>query len=180
MKKWLTCVLVMVTSLVALGQREIDGDSKPSFADRLYFGGGLGLNGGTDSYGYRYFYVGLYPIIGYMVNNQFSVGMGITYQYYSYPDVDQTIHQYGFSPFARYNFGQVFLYAEYSLLNTPTYYPTGSLQRKNFSRLLLGVGYSQPLGRRGSINAMGLYDVMWKRSDYAFASPWVLRVYFSY
>lgn len=177
MKKWLTCALVIVTSLTTYGQREIDEDSNPSFSERLYFGGGLGLNGGTDSYGNRYFYVGLYPIVGYMVNNEFSVGTGISYQYYSYPDVDETYIQYGISPFARYNFGQVFLYGEYSLMNTPTFI---NAQRKNFSRLLLGVGYSQPLGQRGALNVMGLYDVLWVRTDYAFASPWVLRVYFSF
>lgn len=176
MKRECLFAFFFLSSIIALAQLQVDEESKLS--DRLYFGGGLGLNGGTDAYAGRYFYVGLYPIIGYMVNNQFSVGTGITYQYYSYSDVGQEIHQYGISPFARYNIGQLFFYGEYMLLSTPTYYgPTSP--RKVFDRLLLGVGYSQPLGQRSSLNVVGMYDVLWRQGDYAFTSPWVLRVYFS-
>ncbi len=175
MKKGSLSFLFVAISLITFGQRMVDENSKLS--ERIYFGGGLGLNGGTDSYGNRYFYVGLYPIIGYMVNNQFSVGTGISYQYYSYPDFDQSYSQYGISPFARYSFGQVFLYSEYSLLNTPT---TSTSVRKNYSRLLLGVGFTQPLGQRGALNVMGLYDVLWVQTDRAFASPWVIRVFFTF
>lgn len=177
MKSLLACVLFLSCSVSALGQREIDEDSKPSWKERVYLGGGLALNGGTDSYGNKYFYVGLYPIIGYMVTSKFSVGSGITWQHYSYPDYNQTINQYGVSPFARYNLGQAFLYTEYMILNSPTYIST---QRKTYNRLLLGLGYSQPLGRRGSLNVMGLYDVLYKQEDRVFASPWVFRVFFSF
>lgn len=177
MKKLLLSSVLFISFLSVLGQIDVMDDAKLS--DRLYFGGGLGLNGGTDSYGNRYFYVGLYPIIGYMVNNNFSTGLGINYQYYSYPDMDYDVHQYGFSPFVRYNFGQLFLYAEYTILNTPVYSITSGV-RKNFDRLLLGAGFSQPLGGRASLNVMGLYDVIWNRSEYAFASPWVFRVFVSF
>jgi hypothetical protein len=176
MKRLSLLFFLALISVTSVAQLDVMENSKLS--DRIYFGGGLGLNGGTDSYGNRYFFVGLYPIIGYMVNNQFSVGTGITYQYYSYPDVDQVINQYGVSPFARYNFGQLFLYTEYMILNSPTYAGT-TTGRKIFNRFLVGAGYSQPLGKRSSLNVMGLYDVIWKQSDFAFASPWVIRVYFS-
>ncbi len=176
MKKVLLVALLLV-SLTATAQRDVLDNAKLS--DRLYFGGGMGLNAGTDPYSGKYFYIALFPIIGYMVNNQFSVGTGITYQYYSYSDIGQEIHQYGVSPFARYNFGQMFLYGEYSLLSTPTYYgPTSP--RKVYDRLLLGVGFSQPIGARGSLNVMGLYDVIWKQGDYAFTSPWVFRVFVAF
>ena len=176
MRKWLLsfCLLAFLTQ--AIGQREIDEGSKPSFKDRVYFGGGLGLSGGTDANGNQYFYIGLYPIIGYMVTNQFSVGTGITFQHYNYPDFNLSINQYGFSPFARYNFGNLFLYTEYQILNSATFI---NAQRKTYNRLLFGIGYSQPLGKRSSINVMGLYDVIWKQSDGAFASPFVFRVFFS-
>ena len=177
MRKVSLSIVLIFVSAVAFAQRDVFDNAKLS--ERLYFGGGLGLNGGTDSYGNRYFYVGLYPIVGYMVNSQFSVGMGINYQYYSYPDWDQESHQYGFSPFMRYNFGQLFLYAEYALLNTPVYNINSGV-RKTYDRLLLGAGFSQPLGGRGALNVMGLYDVLWNRSEYAFASPWVFRVFVSF
>lgn len=175
MRTFLIVLFLFICGISANAQRDVMDNS--SLSDRLYFGGGLGLNGGTDTYGNRYFYVGLFPIIGYMVNNNFSVGTGISYQYYSYPDVDLTLNQYGVSPFARYNFGQIFAYAEYMLLNSPTFI---NAQRTMFDRLLLGIGYAQPLGGRASLNVIGMYDVIWKQSDYAFASPWVFRVYFSF
>lgn len=177
MKKFLLSSALFLCSILAFAQRDVMENS--SLSERLYFGGGLGLNGGTDGYGNRYFYVGLYPIVGYMVNSNLSVGMGINYQYYSYPDVDYDIHQYGFSPFVRYNFGQLFLYGEYTLLNTPVYNINSGV-RKTYDRLLLGAGFSQPLGGRAALNVMGLYDVLWNRSEYVFQSPWVFRVFVSF
>jgi len=173
---WLI-VCILSLSSVAFAQREIDERAGWGLKDRLYVGGGFGLNGGNDSYGNRYFYIGLNPIIGYMITPQFSGGLGLQWQHYSYPDYNSKIDQYGVSPFLRYNFGQLFAYTEYNVLNTPTLYNT---ERKNFDRFLMGLGYSQPLGRRGSLNAMALYDVIYSNTERAFASPWVLRVYFSF
>ncbi len=173
---WLI-VCILSLSSVAFAQREIDERAGWGLKDRLYVGGGFGLNGGNDSYGNRYFYIGLNPIIGYMITPQFSGGLGLQWQHYSYPDYNSKIDQYGVSPFLRYNFGQLFAYTEYNVLNTPTLYNT---ERKNFDRFLMGLGYSQPLGRRGSLNAMALYDVIYSNTERAFASPWVFRVYFSF
>jgi len=177
MNRVLLIAVILAASLAANAQREVSENSKLS--ERLYFGGGLGMNGGTDPYAGRYFFIGVYPVIGYMVNNQLSVGTSLTYQYYSYSDVGQEINQYGIAPFARYNFGQLFAYTEYSLLSTPTYYGP-SMPRKVFDRFLIGIGFAQPLGGRAALNVMGMYDVIWKRGDYAFASPWVFRVYVSF
>lgn len=173
---WLIVCILSLSSVV-FAQREIDERAGWGLKDRLYVGGGFGLNGGNDSYGNRYFYIGLNPIIGYMITPQFSGGLGLQWQHYSYPDYNSKIDQYGVSPFLRYNFGQLFAYTEYNVLNTPTLYNT---ERKNFDRFLMGLGYSQPLGRRGSLNAMALYDVIYSNTERAFASPWVFRVYFSF
>ncbi|MBA4146353.1 MAG: hypothetical protein C0523_11345 [Cytophaga sp.] len=179
MKKPILLLLSLFAAFSVLAQIEVDEDSPtPSFKDRVYFGGGVGLNGGRDGYGNNYFYVALNPIVGYMVTPQFSVGTGISWQHYSYPDVDIKINQYGVSPFMRYNFGKLFTYGEYNLINTPSFYDLN--KRSNYDRLLLGLGYSQPLGRRGAINAMALYDVLYNQSDRVFASPWVFRVFFSF
>ena len=168
--------IVLLISSACYGQIPIDNSTGWSLKDRLYFGGGFGLNGGSDSFGNRYWYVGLNPIVGYMITPQFSAGLGIQWQHYSYPDNDVTIDQYGVSPFMRYNFGQLFAYTEYSVLNTPVF---GNTERRNFDRLLAGLGYSQPIGRRSAINVMALYDLIYNNSERAFASPWVLRVLFS-
>jgi hypothetical protein len=171
-------LLFLGLPLFGIAQREIEEGDKPKLKDRLYFGGGFGLNSGTDGYGNTYFFYALNPIIGYMVNPKFSVGTGINWQQTSYDRPKVTLTQYGISPFARYNFDQLFAYGEYNLISTPTF--INSDQRRVFSRMLLGLGYSQPLGSRGAINAMALYDVLYNQSDRAFASPWVFRVFFSF
>jgi len=176
MKKVLIFSLLLVSGGCVMAQREVDEDSK-SFKDRVYFGGGLGINGGTNGYGNRYFYVAVSPTIGYMVTNSFSAGTNLTWQHYSYPDIDQSVDQYGFSPFVRQNFGQLFLYSEFQVLNSPTF---NNSSRRNYNRGLIGVGFTQPVGKRGAINAMGLYDVLYNQSERVFASPWVFRVYFSF
>jgi len=164
----------------AWAQRPVEEDSKPSFKDRVYFGGGIGLNGGVDGSGNNYFYFAVSPIIGYMVTPKLSVGTGVSWQQYNYTDIKVKVNQYGISPFVRYNLGRLFSYAEYSLINTPNYY-SSSTSRSNYDRLLLGLGYTMPFGSgRGAINAMGLYDVLYKQSDHVFASPWVFRIFFSF
>jgi hypothetical protein len=168
--------LVLIT-ILSHAQRVVDEGAGWSLKDRLYVGGGFGLNGGTDAWGNRYFYFALNPIIGYMVTQRLSVGTGINWQRYTYTEpVKLKIDQYGASPFIRYNFSQLFAYGEYNLLNTPTFTLS---QRRTYDRLLLGLGYSQPFGRRGAINAMALYDVIYDRNERAFVSPWVFRVFFS-
>jgi hypothetical protein len=177
MKRFVFVCVIMLVSYNLTAQRVVDEGAGWSLKDRLYVGGGFGLNGGTDQWGNRYFYFAINPIIGYMVTQRFSVGSGINWQRYSYTEpVKLKIDQYGVSPFVRYNFSQLFAYGEYNLLNTPTF---SLSQRKTFDRLLLGLGYSQPFGRRGAINAMALYDVIYDQNERAFASPWVFRVFFS-
>ena len=178
MKTLLVCAVGLFCTVLAFGQRTFDENGKPSVLDRMYFGGGLGFSGGTNAYGQRYTYLGIYPIVGYMLTNKFSVGATITYQHYSYPDVGQTVDQYGISPFARYNLGQVFLYSEFMILNSPTYDPNSP--RKIYNRWLNGLGFQQPLGKRGAINAMVLYDVLYTQSELVFTSPWVFRVFVSF
>jgi hypothetical protein len=174
-------VILFLASLpfLAIAQREIDEDTPHKLKDRVYFGGGFGLNTGSLN-GVGYFDISLSPIIGYMITPQFSAGTGISWQRTSYdtnPGI--VLNQWGISPFARYNFNQQFFtMAEYNFISTPTLNATGTT--RTFSRFLLGLGYSQPLGGRGAINAVGLYDVMFNQREQAFASPWVFRVFFTF
>jgi len=56
-------------------------EPKSSFADRLYFGGALGLSIGSYSS-----LIDLSPIVGYALTDDFIVGIGLTYKYYRYKD----------------------------------------------------------------------------------------------
>jgi len=171
-------VILIFLSVQTWAQREVDANSGWGLKDRIYTGGGLALNGGADAFGNRYFYFAVNPIVGYMVTSKFSVGTGVTWQRFAYTQpVKLNIDQYGVSPFMRYNFDQLFAYGEYNLINTPVFLGTG--ERRNFDRLLLGLGYTQPIGPRSAINLMALYDVIYDNQERAFASPWVFRVFFT-
>ena len=160
--------------------------------DKFYFAGGGGFGAGTSG-GARYTYYSLFPIIGYRVTPQFTAGTGFNYQHYGYPDFGISLNQYGITPFLRYTFNQqgdsqsprmngVFFQTEYDYISSPTVnYNTGQVEngRQWFSRLLFGVGYSQPIGRRSALNAMVMYDVLYKQPS-VFSSPIVVRVFFSF
>jgi hypothetical protein len=170
-------VLLLFVSVSSWAQREVNDNTGSAFKDRIYTGGGLALNGGTDGFGNRYFYFAVNPIVGYMVTSNFSIGTGVTWQRFAYTQpIKLNIDQYGVSPFVRYNFNQLFAYGEYNVINTPTF---SLAERRNFDRLLLGLGYSQPIGPRSAINLMALYDVLYDNQEQAFASPWVFRVFFT-
>jgi len=159
----------------SFAQRDVD--ERSTLSERLYFGGGLGFGTGT---GYTQF--SLSPIVGYMVTPKFSAGMGLTYQNYSYSYTTPSIsvQQYGFSPFARYNINELFLYGEFNALNSPTYISTTRTERAFYTRLLAGLGYTFTTGRdRGGLNAVALYDLAYKNNG-IFQSPWVIRVFFTY
>jgi hypothetical protein len=172
--------LAFSISNTALAQRDVeDGDD---WKERLYFGGGGGFNGGNSN-GIRYWSISVTPIVGYMVAPKFSVGTGVSYQRTTYQDYNFNYVQYGFMPFLRYNFNELFLTAEYNYINLPTLTQNssgfGTDSRVFRSRMLFGAGYSQPLGGRSRLNAVALYDVLYKPGN-GFLSPWVFRVFFSF
>lgn len=172
--------ILIVLAQPVFAQREVDEDA--DWKDRVYFGGGGGFNGGTSN-GIRYWSISVTPIVGYMVTSQMSVGTALAYQRTTYQDFDFNYVQYGVMPFVRYNFNDFFLTAEYNYINLPDVTSSGSSfssgDRMFRSRMLLGAGYSQPLGDRARLNAMALYDVLYTQPS-VFQSPWVFRVFFSF
>ena len=172
--KNICCIVVLISlSLACLAQRQIDADAPHTLKERGYFGGGLGLSGGTG-----YFYFALNPIVGYMFTPNFSAGTGINYSSTTYTNISpsRSVNQYGISPFLRYNFDQLFMYGEYNYLSSNF---INSTDRRFIDRLLLGIGYSQPLGNRGAVNVVALYDVLYQQNVSPFASPWVFRAFFT-
>ena len=177
MTRILTIILCAIT-VGLMAQREVDDRSE--WKDRLYFGGGGGLNGGTDVQGNKFFFFSLSPVVGYMITSQLSAGMGLVYQRTNYSDLNFSFTQYGVMPFVRYNFKDLFLTAEYNYINLPRLdrnYKT--VDRIFLDRLLLGAGYSQPLGGNTKLNVMAMYDVLFQRPS-PFLTPWVFRVFFTF
>ncbi len=127
---------------------------KQPFWNRVYFGGNVGLQFGTSTF------LAVSPLVGYKITKKFSVGIGITYQYYQYKDQYFNIQTnvYGARVFGRYmltNF--LFAHAEYEYLNLEAFdfFPR---RRVDVGSLLAGGGYIQQFGRRSALVAMILYN----------------------
>ena len=139
----------------------------PSFWDRVYFGGGLGLQFGDQTV------VQVAPIAAYKVTEKFHVGVGVTYIYYNlkqyYYDPNGILQYYKYSSnvyggslFAKYFlFDEIFAYGEYGLLNMEIYNPIFyNTSRQNINSMLLGGGYMQMVGRSVGVEFLLLYDVI--------------------
>jgi hypothetical protein len=173
---------VSATAFAQYNQKSGKGPKGPNSAsalplsERVYFGGGGGFGAGTDANGLRYSYISISPLVGYRITLPWSAGLQLIYQTYNFSQIKQRYNQYGFAPFTQYRFGQLFAYGEYQVISAPRVTSDG---RAMYSRLPLGIGFTQPIGTRAAINAVALYDVLWnsQRQTSPFLSPWVLRVY---
>ena len=145
-------------------------------SSKWYFSMGGSLGGGTNIQGFRYTYILLFPTIGYRVSPQSLLGANPQYSKYSFPDIGASYDQLGLGLFYRYYLQQLFFQAEYDKISSTT---LDNSSRKYFDRFLVGVGYMLPIGRRGGINGMVLYDVLYQQNG-VFQSPIVYRVFFSF
>ncbi|WP_017733811.1 hypothetical protein [Nafulsella turpanensis] len=178
MKRFFTCCLLVIFSLQAAAQRNLEEVEKPGFKDRIYFGGGgaLQFTGGV-------FLVGVSPLAGYMITKKLSAGLGATYQYAHYRFADESTHTYGGRTFVRYNiFRSIYTTGEYEMLNFEM--PQIGMDdepRQWVDRLLFGGGYFQQLGGRGGFHIGLLYDFLYREGPgNPYTSPWVYRIGFTF
>lgn len=160
MLRSLTITVLLLTGLIAQAQDAATSRNAHDFADRLWFGGGIGLSFGTVTA------IQLDPLVGYKVDEEgkFSVGLGGSYWYYQdnrySPSVNFT--GYGYRTFTRYRFiEQLYAHAEFLHLNVERYIGlTDQVSRIWVPHLLVGGGYRQPLGDNSSIYFQALFDVL--------------------
>lgn len=150
---------------------------KPSFRDRVFFGGGFGLSFGSASD-----HVSVSPLVGYKLTPRVATGVQIQYQYnnYKYISPSQSTSDYGASVFLRYNFyGPLFLHAEYEYLNYVYEIVGDTRKRDHFDSFMAGGGFFQPLGRNAGFYIMGLYNFNYRAGSpnefSPYAEPWILR-----
>jgi hypothetical protein len=145
MKKVIPVILLCLVSL-QLG-------AQTRFIDRLYFGGGLGLQFGTITA------IDISPLVGYKITERFSAGIGGTYIYFRAPGFRST-DIYGGRVFSRYMILEnLFAYTEYELLNREVYDDFEGLRRMNVSGVYVGGGYFMPVGRNAGVGLMLLYNL---------------------
>ena len=128
---------------------------EPSFWDKVYVGGNLGLQFGTVTF------IEVSPLVGYHITEKISAGVGVTYQYYHIKDrtTDFQTNVYGGKVFGRYMFNDyLFGHVEYEFLNLEAFDFYPQRRRVDVESILAGGGYMQRVGMNSGIFAMILYN----------------------
>lgn len=145
---------------------------KERLADKIYFGGNVGLQFGQVTF------ADLSPLIGYKINDKLSAGVGITYQYYQYRDqyYNFKTNVYGGRLFGRYLFTDyLFGHVEYEYLNLEAF--DFRRRRVDVGSFMAGAGYIQRFSEKAGMVAMLLYN--FTESVYTpYAGPLIFRVGF--
>lgn len=165
-------LFVLFFNFSALAQREIDEGNRPPLKDRLYYGGNFGMSFGTITF------IDVSPLVGAMITNRLSGGVGGTYQYFNDRRfIGGNSNLYGGRAFGRYNvFPNVFAHAEYENLNFDLYNPVSDrFERAWVPGFLLGGGYFTPFGQRGGANFMFLYNLLYDVTRSPYNEPFVIR-----
>jgi len=141
-------------------------------ADRMWFGGGIGMSFGDVDY------IALEPVLGFKATPRLSAGVGAIYRYrdddrYT-PSLSST--DYGGNVFARYVVaGPVFAQAEYEWLSYEYRRYDGKDVRDDFRSVLAGPGVSAPIGRRTSFYALALYNFDHNDTRSPYDEAWLVR-----
>ncbi|WP_291789288.1 hypothetical protein [Cecembia sp.] len=162
---------LLFTSLSS-AQRMIDEGNRPPLKDRIYYGGNFGMSFGTITF------IDVSPLVGAMVTNRLSGGVGGTYQYFNDRRfIGGNSSLYGGRLFSRYNvFPNVFAHAEYENLNFDLYNPRSDrFERAWVPGLLIGGGYFTPFGERGGANFTFLYNFLYDVRRSPYNEPFVIR-----
>jgi hypothetical protein len=169
MTKGLFIILSII--LLAIPQLKAQAEEEPNVREmkvreRIFVGGFIGLQLGTQTA------VNISPLVGYLITNRFSAGLGGTYQYYNdrFFGQSRTTHLYGYSAFARFRvIPRAFIHAEYERISLQSRVDQIGSEfgaRVWEENIFLGGGYRQPLSDRVTFNLMLLYNFNTKSSVY--------------
>jgi hypothetical protein len=145
---------VVIAEEGAKGDLDIEPDVKDlPFRQRLHFGGGIsGLSFGNPTS------IGLSPMAGYMLTNNTILGVGLTYQYFSFRGfqasnlLGQRIFVRQFVPALTAMIGQSYLTAQIENFQDVS---SSAFKVKYSTPVLVGVGIGSKLG----INLNVMYDL---------------------
>jgi hypothetical protein len=148
------------------------GNNKPEWMENVFVGGGLNGLGISDNQ----IYASVNGLVGYKITEQFSTGVGISYQYYKLRLTDQSFNDFGYNVFAQYDiFDPFFVLARYEVQSLAPF--TSGESRLTADALLVGGGVSQPAGDKASLNFFALYNLSFRSgglNNGRYTSPWVI------
>ena len=172
MRLLLTFTLLFAAT-AAFAQREVDKNTSWSVLDRGYIGLGIGgLGFGTNPQLGNYYSIGLTPMVGYMLVTNLSGGFAFEYKYAGYPDIKQSVTQYGYYPFLRYNIKNFFFQTDYD------WYRQKGVDM-TFTRFNIGLGYFAQGSGRVSTNFLVSYDLQYVSTG-PFNSPLQFRIFLTF
>jgi len=156
------------------------GKPKPPLSDRIFVGGNLALTFGSVTY------IGVAPVVGYMLTPKWMAGVGASYYYFkdNYYHYESSI--YGGLLMTRYVlFKGLFVEGDFeennqdALTIVDPILQTYTLSRKWIPSLLLGAGYSSSMGRNSAFYLSVLYDVIQNPNSQYYGIP-VIRAGFGF
>jgi hypothetical protein len=189
MKNFLLVLVLSFTSLTLAQETDstkVMEEPKPETTqqgpkeNKWYYGGNIGFSFWGD-----YFYLGVYPLVGYKVTPQLSLGAKIGYAYISDDRYDPfpalKTSNYGASVFTRYRIiPQLYAHAEFAywsyenIASYNTAQNTYNTERFWVPYLLLGGGFSQNIGPNVWAFAEVLFDVINdENSPYKSGDPFI-------
>ena len=154
--------------------------NNPTGESKWYYGGNIGFSFWND-----YFYLGVYPLVGYKVTPKLSLGAKIGYAYISddryepFPALKTS--NYGGSLFSRFRIiPQLYAHAEFAywsyenISSFNTLENTYNTERYWIPYLLLGGGFSQNIGPNTWAFVEVLFDVINdENSPYESGDPFI-------
>jgi len=173
MKKLILIIILILPAANIFAQGAIK--KKHELSDKVFFGGGLGMQFGTTTA------ISISPIVGYKPIENLYFGLKGKYEYYKYSRYNIGTDIYGGSIFGMYLFYEsIAIYGEYEMLSLESEY-YNLYQPVNNKRFwlktpLIGGGYIQSLGDRAKIMLL----VLWNLNDnysYYYSNP-IIRLSF--
>lgn len=178
--KYLLFVFIF-SATITYGQEDFEHSNKLFNFDKskIYFGGNLGnfMFGSVTS-------IDISPIVGYRFTEKFSLGLGISYQYFNSISYNINTSIYGGRILGDYIINEyIILHSEFEELSYETKYYDITNQYFNQSRfwvpaLYVGGGLKQQLGEHSYAYVMVLFNIL--DSSLPHVSNPILRIGFSF
>jgi hypothetical protein len=155
-------------------------DESGGFVHRLWYGGMINFQIGGDGFGNSNLLLGLSPMVGYKINDNFSFGPRLTMNYFRtyYRGPDFKVMQWGIGGFGRAKFTpSLFAHVEYEVLTLNEISDFGLDDGNSDENFYLGVGYNSAMGGGFGYEILGLYNFIEEDETNV---PIELRIGFTY
>jgi len=172
---FLLFTLLVSFSLTVAAQSTNDINTRSTWQDRVFISpnlSGFDFSNVRDAIGFNL-------SAGYRFTNKFSSGVGLMYWYTNYKISKIKTHNIGQELFSRFNItDEYFLRVSYETHRLKIAESSTNSFTRNFEALMVGGGYSSPLGGRSFLNVSLYYNLLHDNTDifYPYGSALVPRI----